>query len=88
MMFYNPSDWYWVVAGNSSVVWSSKARSYLAIDNQTYIDWVAKGGFPTRILSEPELWDVLTAQYPNGLPPPLNLSPIDNTFAGDPWSFL
>lgn len=59
-MKYNPSNWYWVVSNRPGVVFSSAAAGYVATTNAAYTSWQASGGFPTNILSDGELSDVLT----------------------------
>ena len=58
-MTYDPFDWYWIVAGDESRVWSSKASTYVPADDATFQGWLDRGGIPTRIASEQELADVL-----------------------------
>jgi hypothetical protein len=62
---YTPSDWYWLVSGQ---VYSSKAASYVASDAPAYLAWMESGGRPTKIASAVELWAVLAAAHPAGLP--------------------
>ncbi len=47
---YNPSDWFWIVAGDKARAWSSKAAAYVT-------EWPSTR--QTRIISEQELSDVL-----------------------------
>jgi len=56
---YDPKNWYWVVNGSTTQVYSSAAGDYVPLDNVTYRAWLAAGGLPTRILSEAELGEVL-----------------------------
>lgn len=50
MMDYRPGNWFWIVAGDISRVWSSAASAYVT-------EWDAER--TTRIASEAELRDVL-----------------------------
>lgn len=59
MTEYAPHDWYWIVAGDESRVWSSKASAYVPVSDATFQAWLDRGGIPTRIASEQELADVL-----------------------------
>ena len=59
MIDFSPTNWYWIVAGDESRVWSSKASAYVPADDATYQAWREAGGIPTRIGSEQELADVL-----------------------------
>lgn len=59
MTLYNPKDWYWIVAGDETRVFSSKIGNYVPASDATYQDWVTGGGLPTRILNEAELGEVL-----------------------------
>lgn len=56
---YDPTDWYWIVAGDESRVWSSKASAYVPVSDATFQAWLDHGGIPSRIASEQELADVL-----------------------------
>lgn len=67
---YDPSRWYWRVGDDDTRVYSSAAAAYVPVDDETYMAWVAAGGFATRIVSEAELQEVLLAQYPAGWPAP------------------
>lgn len=68
MNSYNPANWYWLVGGDQSRVWSSAAAAYVPADDATYEAWLGAGNLPTRIASEAELQEVLAAQYPAGWP--------------------
>ncbi|TPL97306.1 hypothetical protein [Mesorhizobium sp. B2-3-10] len=57
---YNPSDWHWIVGNDETRFWSSASAAY--------VDALPEGAGATRIASEDELWDVLRAQFPGGLP--------------------
>lgn len=65
---FNPRNWYWVVGGDQSQVWSSAAAAYVLATDETFVAWCGGGGCPTSIISELELRDVLAAQYPEGWP--------------------
>jgi hypothetical protein len=68
MIRYNPAAWYWIVAGDSSKVWSSAAAAYVATSDATYVAWLASGGLATKIDTEASLQQVLAAAYPPGWP--------------------
>jgi hypothetical protein len=59
MKLYNPSNWYWIVAGDESRVFSSAIGNYVPADDATYLAWLADGTLSTRILNEAELGEVL-----------------------------
>lgn len=67
MKTYNPSNWYWIVAGSATQVFSSAAGDYVNIDNATFLEWKADGTVPTPILNEAELGEVLA---------PYNIRPV------------
>ena len=52
---YDPYNWFWIVSGDESRWWSSKAGAYIKPDQ----GFIAAGGVPTRIASEDELDEVL-----------------------------
>ena len=59
MSDYNPANWYWIVAGSTTQVFSSASGNYVTMADATYQAWLAGGNAPTRIASEAELGDVL-----------------------------
>ena len=59
---YNPYDWYWIVAGSTTQVYSSKSGDYVPVADATYQAWLVQDNLPTRILNEAELGEVL-AEY-------------------------
>lgn len=65
---YGITNWYWVVAGSTTEVFSSKAKAYVAVSNSTYMAWLAEGYKPTKIASVADLLDVLAEQAPECLP--------------------
>ncbi len=71
MRSYNPANWYWIVAGDTTRAWSSAAAAYVPVSDATYAAWLAAGYVPTRIGSEADLQGVFAAQYPAGWPPTL-----------------
>lgn len=65
---YQARNWYWIVDGSTTQVFSSNAKAYVAVSNSTYVAWLAKGNRPTKIATESALFAVLAEQYPDGLP--------------------
>lgn len=61
-MNYIPQNWYWIVAGSTSQVYSSLSGSYVTPSDSTYQSWLASGNTPTRIDTESNLGAVLS-QY-------------------------
>lgn len=68
MLNYNPLNWYWIVGGDETKVFSSKSGSFVQSDNSTYMEWVNEGGTPTHVVSKAELGEVLA---------PYQIRPID-----------
>lgn len=56
---YAPSNWYWIVNGDETKVYSSLLGEYVQPDDAAYIEWLSDGTLPTRIANEAELSDVL-----------------------------
>ncbi len=56
---FTPSNWYWIVAGSTTQVYSSAAGDYVAVSDPTYQAWLAAGHTPTNIDNEANLGDVL-----------------------------
>jgi hypothetical protein len=68
MATYNAANWYWVVAGSTTQVYSSAGAGYVPATDPTYATWIDAGYNPTRIDSEASLQAVLETQYPAGWP--------------------
>ena len=60
---YRPDDWYWIVGGSATEVWSSKRVAYVAVGDATYQAWLATDNAPTRISSVAELLEVMQDQW-------------------------
>ena len=58
---YNLFDWYWIVGGDSSRVYSSKLRDYVLPTDPTFVDWTADGSVPVEIDTEHSLGGVMAA---------------------------
>lgn len=61
MVEYNPSEWFWRVAGDPDHVYSSAADVFIPVTDADYQSWLAQGGITTPIATADELWDVLRA---------------------------
>ncbi|MET3308117.1 hypothetical protein [Bradyrhizobium diazoefficiens] len=55
---YDIFDWYWIVVGDASRVYSSRGHDYVLVSDPTYVDWAADGTAPTQIDSEHSLGGV------------------------------
>lgn len=64
---YNPENWYWIVGGSATQVYSSAAGNYVPVADPTYVAWKEDGTVPTPILNEAELGEVLA---------PYNIRPV------------
>ena len=56
---YVPTNWYWIVGGDETRVFSSAAGDYVPVSDPTYQSWAADGTQPTRIDTEVNLGEVL-----------------------------
>lgn len=56
---YTPLDWYWIVNGSTTQVYSSKTGDYVPVASANYAAWLAAGGVPSRAASEADLGEVL-----------------------------
>ncbi len=92
-MIYNVANWYWIVAGSMTQVYSSAVDNYVLVADATYQTWLTKGGVPTKIDTEQNLADVLASA---GEPLPPGATPSnaqkDKWFADVPravqvWAF-
>ena len=58
-MIFNPTNWYWVVSGSTTQVWSSARVQYIPVTDATYQAWLLQAGnSPSQVLPG-ELLDVL-----------------------------
>jgi hypothetical protein len=77
-MLYTPANWYWIVAGSTTQVYSSAKPGYVTLPDATYSAWLANGGLPTNIDSDGSLQGVLLDQYPAGWWQPLVPQSVSN----------
>lgn len=56
---FSPRNWYWIVAGSTTQVFSSASGGYVPVADATYQAWLAAGHRASRIASEAELGEVL-----------------------------
>jgi hypothetical protein len=61
---YDARDWYWVIAQNTTQVFSSARALSVPVADGTYQNWLSAGGWTVPIASEAELYDVLTVAAP------------------------
>lgn len=81
MKSYDPANWYWIVAGNQALVFSSASGNYTTATDPTFLAWASDGTVPTNIDTEANLGAVLTG----GAPRPVNANVLDGyttTLAG------
>lgn len=67
-MFFDVTNWYWIVGGDDTQVWSSRNARFLDVNDSEYVDWLALGGVPTKIDTIDSLGATLFEQYPEGAP--------------------
>lgn len=66
-MRYDPSAWFWIVAGDASQVWSSAKPGYVPTNASEYAAFLAAGGTASSIASLAELTEVFVQNYPGGM---------------------
>lgn len=59
MTAFDPKNWYWIVGGDDTRVYSSAIGDYVPVSDGAYQAWLAQGGTPTRIATEAELGEAL-----------------------------
>ncbi|MET3995051.1 hypothetical protein ABID65_006717 [Bradyrhizobium sp. S3.9.2] len=74
MKTYDLFDWYWIVAGDASRVFSSKLHDYVLPSDPAYVDWAADGSAPIEIDTEHSLGAVMAA---SGLLRPIPAGVLD-----------
>ncbi len=60
MKLYDPTNWYWVVGGDQTKVFSSAVGDYVPVSDATYVSWLSDEGAPTVIDTENNLAEVLS----------------------------
>ncbi len=70
---YNPKNWYWIVAGSITQVYSSAIDDYVPVADATYQAWLTAGNKATKIDTAQNLADVLTAAG-EPIPPATSIS--------------
>lgn len=65
-MPYNIQNWYWIVGGSTTQVYSSASASYVSVTDTTYEAWVSAGNKATVIDNETDLAAVFNQSYPQG----------------------
>lgn len=73
MITYNPNDWYWIVAGSVTQVYSSKVGDYVQVNDPAYSAWKLSGGAAPAIDSEDTLSEILA----NASVRPINSALLD-----------
>jgi hypothetical protein len=56
---FRPRNWYWIVNGSTTQVYSSAVGNYVPVGNATYLAWLADGNTPSLIDTETNLGEVL-----------------------------
>lgn len=64
---YNVTNHYWLVEPDQHRVYSSLVADFVSDTDANYLEWLTKGGMPTKIADIDELRDVLKVQFPSGL---------------------
>lgn len=64
---FNIRDWYWIIGGDTTQVWSSAQARSVPVGDSGYVAFIAGGGVPQRISSVEELAAVFAQQYPAGM---------------------
>lgn len=67
MMPFDFSDWFWIVDGDPSRLWSSAAAGFVTADDPDYLSWAARSGGPTSIGSLNDLAGLFARHFPAGM---------------------
>jgi hypothetical protein len=70
---FNPKNWYWTVAGDTTRAFSSSTGDYVVAADPTFVAWSSDGTAPTSIDTEANLGDVLAPYFVR----PTNSSVLD-----------
>lgn len=61
---FNPANWYWIVSGSTTQVYSSARNIYVGLTDPAYTAWLAAGNSPSSIAQEADIW-YYVGQLPN-----------------------
>lgn len=64
--FYNPAKWFWLLDNNR--LYSSEKVGYVSATDPLYLAWLAEDNVASRVKDEAQLFVILQAQYPAGIP--------------------
>lgn len=67
MKTFDAANWFWIVGGDQTKVWSSAAAGFIPITDPAFSLWVGADTTPARVASLDELAAVFTAAYPGGM---------------------
>jgi hypothetical protein len=73
MKSFDPYNWYWVVASEATVIYSSAVNDYVPVADSAYVAWLADGTLPTKIDTEFNLGVAIAAYYPKLRPVPVGV---------------
>jgi hypothetical protein len=67
---FDPANWYWIVGGSTSQVYSTTFASYVSVTDATYLTWLSANPShqPSRVATEQQLWDYLHGRVGAGTP--------------------
>lgn len=76
---YNPCNWYWIIGGSTTQVYSSSRKAFVPQNDEIYLAWVARGNrAQAAIQTNAELWDLLATACPDGLPADAGAQDVKN----------
>jgi hypothetical protein len=58
------TNWYWIVGGSSTQVYSSKSNTYVPLTDANYVAWTGAGNVASPIAVEADIWPCVSAFMP------------------------
>lgn len=73
MKLYDPTNWYWRIAGDQTRAFSSAVGDYVPNTDATFVDWLSDGSVASTVATEADLGAALSAS----LARPTNAAVLD-----------
>lgn len=65
MNVFTAHNWYWIIGGDTSKVYSSATNTYVSANDATYLAWRSWGNSPPDIATEADIWMYVSDKQPD-----------------------
>lgn len=67
MQILTAANWYWIVGGSTTQVYSSASNTYVPATDQAYLAWLSSGLTVSKVAVEADIWHYVNAIKPSWL---------------------